>query len=111
MSTAMIAITTSSSISVKPVRHRLPCRPRFLGMRLLPVRGTVIRSLAGVSRPRDRGHLPDLHGPVRAGRGDLCAVAVERHALHPAGVAAEGADFAAGLVPDLDGGVGPPPGH
>src|SRR5262245_46032007 len=109
MSTAMIAITTSSSIKLNALpgcRHLGPFTciierplvenhgPRVGHRSFLP--GCLPVGYLGGGR-----HLPDLHGPVRAGRGDPVAVGAERHALHPTGVAVEGAALAAGLVPDL----------
>src|SRR5262245_28879959 len=115
----MMAITTKSSITV----YALPGRRRSG-----PFMCTIGRTLVENHRPRRApyssapagcppgrrgggGHVPDLHGPVRAGRGDPGAVGAERHARHPNGVAAERADLSAGFVPDLDRCVGPPPGH
>src|SRR5215471_10381885 len=73
MSTPMIAMTTSTSISVNP-RRRI--RPSF------PERG-----LSEGSR------VPDLHGPILAPRGEAGAVAVERDGEDTAAVPAEGGEF------------------
>src|SRR5262249_59272995 len=78
-------------------------------------RGTVLKTVVLAClrnrRLRFRRRLPDLYGPVQAGRGDPLAVGAEGHALDPASVAAQDLGLRAGPVPDLDGAVGTAPGQ
>src|SRR5262249_36589565 len=62
-------------------------------------------------RLRFRRRLPDLHGPVQAGRGDPLAITAEGHGLDPARMAAQDMGLRTGPVPDLDGAVGAAPGQ
>jgi hypothetical protein len=61
-------------------------------------------------RLRFRRRLPDLHGPVQAGRGDPLAVGAERYPLDPPVVAAARGSPCR-PVPDLDGAVAAAPGQ
>src|SRR5262245_7952252 len=56
-----------------------------------------------------RRRLPDLDGPVQAGRREPLTVGAEGHRLDPARVAAQNARLRARPVPDLDGAVRTPP--
>ena len=57
-------------------------------------------------RPDQGRCVPDLHGPVTAGRDELSAIGTERHIADRAAMPAQGEDLLARLhVPDLDGPV------
>ena len=110
----MMAITTSSSISVKPRRWCVR-EQREHGCTM-----AVGRILESVSRGRTVSrrlslpirhffqlrHVPDLDRLIAASRDQAPAVGAERHAADEAGVTAEGADQLPGAaVPDLHGAV------
>src|SRR5262249_62178301 len=113
MSTAMMAITTSSSTSVKPrCRAVVKCRgiaaPRGLG----ETAGRdefSIRPAGGSLMLRDfhqRRQVPDFHRVVTAAGVQPPAVGAERQATDQTGVAAEAADqVPAPAIPDLHGAV------
>src|SRR5262245_2363296 len=83
ISTAMMAITTSSSISVKPDRV-LEWRGRDMGIPHFHWRAGDVSPRFGGDRLLvrllvQRGQVPDLHGPVATGRGEALPVRAERH--------------------------------
>src|SRR5215471_18467956 len=101
MSTAMMAITTNSSMSVKPRRRAVVKNRGIAAPRWYAVSGTLT--------PRDFAQgrqVPDLDRMVAASRDQQPAVGAERQAADEAGVAAEAADQLSGVtVPDFHGAV------
>src|SRR5262249_23567928 len=103
-----MAITTSSSISVKPDRV-LEWRGRDMGIPHFHWRAGDVSPLFGGDRLLvrllvQRGQVPDLDGPVATGRGAVLPVRAERHPGDEAAMTAEGADQLAGRgVPDSHG--------
>src|SRR5215471_3895660 len=53
--------------------------------------------------------LPNLHGPVPAGRSDLVPVRAKCHALAPVSMAAQGVNHLGSQLTDLDGRIGAAP--
>src|SRR5262245_33560586 len=87
---AMIAITTSSSISVTPRRSSI------VGDGIMADSSFLVQSR----------QVPDLDRMIAASRDQAPAIGAERHAGHEAGVAAEVADQLTGVaVPDFHGAV------
>src|SRR5262249_54424788 len=112
---AMMAMTTSNSTRVKALRRYQPKSVLLRVMMRIPSGQTTalfpLFPRLWSRHLRLRRRLPDLHGPVQAGRGDPLAVRAEGHRLDPACVAAQDLGLRAGPVPDGDGAIGPAPGE
>src|SRR5262245_21331934 len=111
----MMAMTTSSSMSVKAPRwYRLESVLSRTMLRTPLSRAPALYPLfprLWSRRLRFRWRLPDLHGSVQADRGDPLAVRAEGHGLDPARVAAQDMGLRPRPVPDGDSAVGPAPGE
>src|SRR5262245_20894615 len=107
--TAMIAITTRISISVKPRRGAV--------FRSVGMVATFLSGIKGCGTDRNRPaldslavrlfiqfrHVPDFYSVVAAARDQEAAVGAECHAVDDVGVTAESAEQLSGVaVPDLD---------
>src|SRR5262245_59724764 len=100
MRMAMMAITTSSSISVKPSRRAVVENCGIAEP--LRKRGMLV-TLGDFARER---YVPDLDGRIAASRNQPPAVRAERQAADKAGVTPETADQLSGVtVPDFHGAV------
>src|SRR5262245_47728213 len=101
MSTAMMAITTNSSMSVKPRRRAVVKNRGIAAPRWFSVSGTL--TLRDFAQGRQ---VPDLDRMVAASRDQPSAVGAEPQAADDAGVASEAADqLSSRTVCDVHGAV------